>query len=163
MNAITDGLGALNDGTEAAQRLLEIAKEVKGCFAYFKSMPSVALVKMNKVFKEVGDTVNAVSDVIDRYLELGLDSSKIDEDPKVLIDLSGSGLRQMIEEKRGHCSTIGGIRYEYLDGWFDKLRNDYPKESKKIDTVFDELSYADTDLFDRLAEVATYIQSAGEL
>ena len=162
MNMVTDRAEAFKNGTEAAKNLLEIAKELKGSFAYFKAMPSVALVKMNNVLKEIDDTVHAVGEVIDKYLEIGLDLKSIDEGPKVLIDLSGSGLKQLIEDKRGHCSTISGIRYHYLDGWFDKYRNDYQEQSKIVDNIFNKLSDADNSLFNNLADVAKYIQLTGE-
>lgn len=106
--------------------------------------------------------MRAVGDVIDMYLDVGMNVDKIDADHTVLHDLSGTGLKKYIEEQRGHCSTKWNIKYEYLDSWLDSLSKDCPKERKILNNIFTKLSNADDDLFTKLAEVASYIQSIGQ-
>jgi len=44
----------------------------------------------------------------------------------------------------------------------DSLSKDCPKERKILNNIFTKLSNADDDLFTKLAEVASYIQSIGQ-
>lgn len=173
----TDAVGVLdpekiaktaNEATEAAQRLIAIARELKGSIAFLKSMPSIALIKINKILDEVGKTVDAVQTAGAVFLELILDPAKVGKDPKVLIDLASTKLQAMVEEKRGHCSTIWAIRQDYLQGWLDQFaitqaqKEAQIKKVDKINEIFSELSNADDDIFMKLADFAAYLQAMGQ-
>ena len=152
----------LTAAMEAADRFISIVKEIKGSFGFLKSMPQFALVKMQLVLKEIDNTVRAVDQAIIGFLEIAFDVEAIETTPKVLIDLGSTKLKTLIEDKRGHCSTIGSIRWRYLNGWLDQQRKNHEAESMKIDAIFDELQEADNDLFVKLAQVADYMESKGQ-
>ena len=146
----------------AADRFVGIVKEINGSFGFLKSMPQFALFKMQAVLKEIDDTVRAVDQAIIGFLEVAFDLDAIETTPKVLIDLGSTKLKTLIEDKRGHCSTIRSIRSKYLDGWLDGQRKNHKAESKKIDKIFNELQEADDDLFSQLAQVADHMERQGQ-
>jgi hypothetical protein len=157
-----DPVKALNDGSEALDRLLKIAREMKGSLAFLKSMPSIAFIKMEKVIEQIDITVRAVDEAIKQFLTLTLDPKQIEAHPDAVKNLAVSQLKPMIENNRGHCSTIQGIRDQYLRGWLDKQRKDHQKETQRIDRIFQELADADRTLFGRLARIADYMEATGE-
>jgi hypothetical protein len=156
--------GELKTATEAAQNLIAMMKEMKGLFAFFKSMPRVALVKIDKVLNEVEKTVDATRTASNSFLEIALDADKI-RNPDALIDLASTKLQTMIGDQRGHSSTIRAIREQYLDGvlnYYFKKEQKYYEEASKLNKIFFDLTDADKKIFSELATTATYMQARGQ-
>lgn len=150
------------NGVEASEKIINIIKEFKGLFKFIKSMPQQALLKMQLVLKQIDDTVRAVDESIDKFIEAALEISNINETPSQLIELASTKLKTEIEHKRGHCTTISNIRWNYLNGWIDRQFASYPKESQMLNSLFDKLSDADDLLFLDLAKVSEFMQQTGK-
>ena len=107
---------------------------------------------------EIDNTFLAVDGAVTQHLNVALDPSVIDQQPDLMLHLSGPSLPMQIGMDRGHCHAIAGVYQDYLKGAFDRLLTKNSSTRAAVHDIFQRLSDADGSLFDGFEMVGTALQ-----
>jgi hypothetical protein len=151
--AMIDVIAAVKSAEELDKAVGIVAKLV----GKLKAKPDLAAQKLGQALGEVAKTLQVVDNAASQFLSLGIDDGALAKNSKLLLDIDGGSLSTEVERGRGHCHVIGEIYWKYLDKWFERAFNG--DEYASVRGVFQELGFADRDLFEDLGKVAVTLQA----
>lgn len=146
----------LSTAVKAAEELDKAVGVLSKLVGKLKAQPNLAGQKLSQALGEVAKTLSVVDKTASEFLSLGIDEGALGKNSKLLLEIDGGSLMTEVRLGRGHCHTIYQIFQKYLTRWFqDVFNND---EFTAIQTVFEQLGNADSNLFNDLEQTALILQ-----
>jgi hypothetical protein len=149
---------SLGAGLQAAEQIDKCLELIKKYAAKLKADPDKAATDLAQALTEIEKSCRVLDDAISKYLAMGFQKDAFDASSTFLFDVSGGRLLTGVQDGRGSCHKMSNIYRNSLNRWFERVFKDDSQAMNELDRLFEQLGYADGDMFDLMVRLARDLQ-----
>jgi hypothetical protein len=149
---------SLGAGLEAAEQIDKCLELIKKYASKLKADPDKAATDLAQALTEIEKSCRVLDDAISKYLSMGFQRDAFDAGSTFLFDVSGGRLLKSVEDGRGSCHKMSNIYKNSLNRWFERVFKNDSHAMGELNRLFEQLGYADGDMFDRMVQLASDLQ-----